>query len=72
MHDYQLDRLVDLLGKPILRPIINRYGDIDFPSRMFGRLLSLVPLLRILLGLPEALPGRWLRMARNYGRIPSS
>ncbi|MDP7619120.1 MAG: NAD(P)/FAD-dependent oxidoreductase [Dehalococcoidia bacterium] len=72
MRDHQLDRVVDLLGQPILRPIINRYGDIDFPSRLFGRLLSLVPVLRILLGLPEALPGRWLRMARNNGLIPSS
>jgi geranylgeranyl reductase family protein len=72
MRDHQLDRLVDLLGQPILRPIINRYGDIDFPSRMFGRLLNLVPLLRVLLGLPDALPGRWLRTVRNRDSIPSS
>ena len=72
MGDRQLDRLVDLLGQPILRPIINRYGDIDYPSRMFGRLLNLVPLLRALLGLPEGLPGRWARLIRNRGLTPSA
>jgi digeranylgeranylglycerophospholipid reductase len=72
MGDWQLDRLVELLGQPILRPIISRYGDIDFPSRMFGRLLNLVPLLRVLLGLPDVLPNRWVKLARRHGLMPSA
>ena len=68
LGDHQLDRLVDIFSKPILRPVINRYGDIDFPSKMFGRLLGLAPLLKPFLDLPESLPGRWLRFVRGNGR----
>jgi geranylgeranyl reductase family protein len=62
LNDRDLDRLVDIFRHPVLRPVINRYGDIDYPSKMFGRLLGLAPLLKPLLGVPDVLPTRWVRL----------
>lgn len=61
LGDAQLDRMVALFDQPLLRPLIERYGDIDYPSRMFAGLLAATPLLGALLGLPERVPARWRR-----------
>ena len=45
LDDKDFDRLIALFGRKRLLKLINRYGDIDFPSGMFHRLSRLVPAL---------------------------
>ncbi|KPK47414.1 MAG: hypothetical protein AMJ77_03255 [Dehalococcoidia bacterium SM23_28_2] len=41
--------------------LINRYGDIDFPSHLLGELLKAVPSLTAFVRVPLRFPGAWLR-----------
>jgi geranylgeranyl reductase family protein len=59
LSDAQIARLMRFLDQPVMRSVLNRYGDIDFPSPMFGRLFSAFPMLLRVLRLPKALPGSW-------------
>ena len=59
LGDDKLKRLIDIFRLPLFRSKINNYGDIDYPSRMFGILLGLAPVLKGLLGLPDLLPVSW-------------
>ena len=43
LEDRDFERLIQLFGRPRLLQTINKYGDIDFPGRMFTRLPSLAP-----------------------------
>ena len=54
--------MIDILNIPLFKSKINRYGDIDYPSRMFGVLLGLAPILKGVLGLPDILPLPWRRV----------
>lgn len=40
LSDSQMRRLLDLIERPSLLATLNRYGDIDFPSTLLGRLLG--------------------------------
>ena len=40
LSDGELDLIVQLLGIPFLRDLTRRLGDIDYPSRLFERLIS--------------------------------
>ena len=62
LGDSQLERMIDILNIPLFKSKINRYGDIDYPSRMFGVLLGLAPILKGVLGLPDILPLPWRRV----------
>ncbi|MFL2640072.1 MAG: geranylgeranyl reductase family protein [Dehalococcoidia bacterium] len=59
LEDAKLNRLIDILRLPLFRSKINSYGDIDYPSKMFGILLGLAPILKGVLGLPDLLPVSW-------------
>ncbi|MDO8751602.1 MAG: NAD(P)/FAD-dependent oxidoreductase, partial [Dehalococcoidia bacterium] len=45
MDDQDFDRLLALFGSKRLLEMANRYGDIDFPGRLFQRLTKLAPAL---------------------------
>ncbi|MEE8443219.1 MAG: NAD(P)/FAD-dependent oxidoreductase, partial [Dehalococcoidia bacterium] len=45
LDDKDFDRLLSLFGRKPLLKLINRYGDIDFPSGLFQRLTKLAPVL---------------------------
>ncbi|MDO8751717.1 MAG: NAD(P)/FAD-dependent oxidoreductase [Dehalococcoidia bacterium] len=45
MDDQDFDRLLALFGSKRLLEMVNRYGDIDFPGRLFQRLTKLAPAL---------------------------
>tara|TARA_B100001750_G_C15520812_1_gene611361 strand:+ start:2286 stop:3545 length:1260 start_codon:yes stop_codon:yes gene_type:complete len=59
LGDDKLRRLMDIFRLPLFRSKINNYGDIDYPSKMFGILVGLAPMLKGLLGLPDLLPVSW-------------
>ena len=45
MDDQDFDRLLALFGSRRLLTMVNKYGDIDFPGRLFQRLTKLAPAL---------------------------
>jgi len=45
LSDEDLDRLLAILRSPRLRRLVALYGDIDFPSRVFLRLVLVKPFL---------------------------
>ena len=51
LQSRQLEPLLQLLSHPVLRAILNRYGDIDYPSKVASHLLKVagfvIPLLRL-------------------------
>jgi geranylgeranyl reductase family protein len=46
LDDRELDALISIFGSQRLRRVAERYGDIDFPSRLFSHLPLGVPILR--------------------------
>jgi flavin-dependent dehydrogenase len=46
LDDRELDTLISVFRAPPLRRLAERYGDIDFPSRLFSHLSVGVPILR--------------------------
>ncbi len=77
LGDDKLNRLIDILRLPLFRSKINGYGDIDYPSKMFGMLLGLTPILKGVLGLPDLLPVPWRNVVdsnkwdRMHKNVPS-
>ena len=59
LDDRDFDRLVQLFGRPRLLRAINRYGDIDFPGRMFARLTRLAPMLWMFVRTPLRYAPLW-------------
>lgn len=59
LDDKRLNTLLRLMAFPPLTHLINRYGDIDYPSPMFAALFQAQPLFRTVLRLPHIVPGRW-------------
>lgn len=49
--DEQKDRLLAILSQPYLRRLVNSFGDIDYPSRLYGKLNKLAPFIMRLLGI---------------------
>lgn len=62
LDDTGIGRLMAFFDQPFLRPIIERHGDIDFPTRMFSRTMVVAPLLGTIVGVPDMLPARWRRI----------
>jgi len=60
LRDGEIDWLLTLFGRNGLHGLISKYGDIDYPSPMFGHLLKAAPLLRALVRIPIPLPSLWL------------
>ena len=59
LDDRDFDRLVRLFGRPRLLRAINKYGDIDFPGRMFARLTGLAPMLWLFVRTPLRYAPLW-------------
>jgi flavin-dependent dehydrogenase len=72
LNDKQLQRVVQFLGLPGLRNIIDRYGDIDYQSNVFAQLVRVAPTLKSMLALPSILPDRWLKMLASDSNEPSA
>tara|TARA_B100001123_G_scaffold440211_1_gene578737 strand:- start:659 stop:1960 length:1302 start_codon:yes stop_codon:yes gene_type:complete len=68
LSDKQLQRVVQFLGLPGLRQIIDRYGDIDYQSHVFAQLVRVAPTLKSMLALPSILPDRWIKMLANNSK----
>ncbi len=60
LRDDEIDWLLTLFRRNGLQRIISKYGDIDYPSPLFGHLLKAAPLLRALVRIPIPLPSLWL------------
>ena len=67
----QLERLLARLKSERLAGLISRYGDIDFPSRLFYELFKVAPTLAAFVRTPLRFPGAWLRR-RSRQDHPSS
>ena len=59
LSDTQIARLMRFLAQPMMRPLLNKYGDIDYPSPMFGRVMGAFPSVLNVLRLPKRLPAMW-------------
>lgn len=46
LRDEDFERLLHLVRNHTVQHVISKYGDIDYPSRLFGQLLSIFPVLR--------------------------
>ncbi len=71
LSNEEIDRLLTLLGTPPLPKAIKQFGDIDFPSPMFGHLVKVAPLLRLFVRLPLGFLGRWMPWISGAGGISS-
>jgi hypothetical protein len=49
--DEQKERALAILSQPYLRRLVNSVGDIDYPSRLYGRLNKVAPFFMRLLGI---------------------
>ncbi len=59
LSDQEIDRLLSLLARPSLLKMINRFGDIDFQSPLFGHLVKAAPLLRLFVRFSSGFPILW-------------
>ena len=59
LSDREIGRLLTLLARPPFLKIINRFGDIDFQSPLFGHLVEAMPLLRLFIRFPFDFLGHW-------------
>lgn len=66
LSDGDVDRLVSALEQEGLRPLIDRHGDIDYPSRVILRLVRSVPALLPLLRLSLRRPLATLHLVRAF------
>lgn len=64
LSDSDVDRLVAALGHEALQPLIDRHGDIDYPSRVILRLARSLPALWPLMRLSLRRPLASLQMLR--------
>mgnify|MGYP001395468963 CR=1 FL=1 len=72
LNDKQLQRVVQFLGLPGLRQIIDRHGDIDYQSNVFAQLVRVAPTLKSMLALPSILPDRWIKMLASDRNEPGT
>ncbi len=49
--DEQKERALAILSQPYLRRLVNSFGDIDYPSRLYGKLNKVAPFIMRLLGI---------------------
>jgi geranylgeranyl reductase family protein len=61
LSNAHLEWLLARLKGERLAKLINRYGDIDFPSHLLGKLLKAAPSLAAFVRVPLGFPGAWLR-----------
>lgn len=66
LSDGDIDRLVPSLGRDGLQPLINRHGDIDYPTRLILRLARSLPALWPLVRLSLRRPLASLQLARAF------
>lgn len=59
LDDRKLNRLIRVLRLPGAQHLIRRYGDIDYQTPLFSRLLRLVPALCDLMPVASGLPNLW-------------
>ena len=68
LGDRELQRILNLLNTRVLHGIVQRFGDIDYPSRMFACLALTSPPLKALQAVCGPISSQWMRLVSRLVR----